>query len=1047
MQSENKFPLIEQSDQWFARAQSLIPSATQTMAKSPTERGPSRYIVGIDLGTTNSAVCYVDSKQDPWQVRTLSIPQLVAAGQVEARDTLPSFHFEPSPGSLEPDALRLPWSVRAPGFTVGVMAREEGTRSPERLILSAKSWLCHTGVDRTADLLPWHSTASLQRLSPAAASSRFLAHLGSVWEHQFPDAPLAEQEIILTLPASFDEVARELTIAAAAQAKLPRVVLIEEPQAAFYWWVHKHAADWRQSVRAGQTILVCDIGGGTADFTLIQARPVEVGDSPASLRDRGEAEEKIRFHRVAVGSHLILGGDNLDLALSHHLERRLLDERKERQGQTGCEPEVQRSPAGPFSESGPGTDKLTTRQWDVLVRSCRRLKETLLGSDPPERVTVHLPGTGARLVGGGWQLEVSRAEVESLLVEGFLPPVALDARPKSGPAGFRQFGLPYAEDPAITRHLANFLFVHGKLLDRPASDSAAPPAPPDPAQATPAPTNPSPTNPSPTSPARQAVRPDVVLFNGGFFASPILRDRLLRVLSNWFSEAGHPWSPQVLENDRLDLAVARGAAYYGMVRRGEGVRIAANLARSYYIGVAGRPTGNRAGAARSESAVCLLPGDAQPGQQIDLKNRQFDLALSEPVEFSLYVSSTRLTDRPGEIVPIDREQFVPLPPIRTVLRAGRRHRQAVVPVTLHASLSEIGTIEMWCQAVASGQRWRLQFDIRSTTQTDLAAHQGAAEQEGFLDETTWDECASVLASVYSPNGTEKPSTLMKRLADSLLLPRADWPTSLLRRIWEELMRLEAGRRRTPAHEARWLNLLGYALRPGYGLAVDDWRVAETWRAVRDKLYFPASRAESRVFWRRIAGGLTVGQQVALAEPLVSSVRAAHAGSMTGKRASSALPMHQSSEAWRLLGSLELLGVPEKVRLGKWLCDLLPKRKYEKVRRPMIWALGRLGQRVPLHGPLNTVVPAEVAANWIEALLPWDEADSLLAVMQLARRTDDRYRDIGAALRAEVIHWFADRQAAAHLAELVRAGGHLASDEQDRLFGETLPKGLRLGSRE
>jgi hypothetical protein len=382
-----------------------------------------------------------------------------------------------------------------------------------------------------------------------------------------------------------------------------------------------------------------------------------------------------------------------------------------------------------------------------------------------------------------------------------------------------------------------------------------------------------------------------------------------------------------------------------------------------------------------------------------------------------------------------------------VLHAGRRRSQDEVPVTLHASLSEIGTIEMWCQARGSDRRWRLQFDIRSATQTDLAPHEGAAEQEGYLDEMTWDRCAQILVSLFSKGGTEKPGTLMKRLADGLELPRADWPSSLLRRIWQQLLDLEAGRRRSPAHEARWLNLLGYALRPGYGLAVDDWRVAETWRTVRDKLIFPTSHAESLVLWRRIAGGLTAGQQVALAEPLISSVRAAHASSTTGKRGNPALPMHQSSEAWRLLGSLELLDLPAKIELGKWLCDLLPKRKYEKVRRPMIWALGRLGQRVPLHGPLNTVVPAEVAATWLEALLPWDETDSLLAVMQLARRTGDRYRDLDAVLRAEVVRWFSNRGAAAHLVELVRDGGRLASDEQDRVFGEALPKGLSLGSSE
>jgi hypothetical protein len=517
------------------------------------------------------------------------------------------------------------------------------------------------------------------------------------------------------------------------------------------------------------------------------------------------------------------------------------------------------------------------------------------------------------------------------------------------------------------------------------------------------------------------------------------------VLSGCFSFYVIGWCPIKKKNERLDLAVARGAAYYGMVRRGEGVRIAANLARSYYIGVAGTSGGQGAVAQSVDSAVCLVPGDAQPGQQIDLEEQPFDLTLSQPVEFDLYVSSTRLTDRPGQIVPVSADQFISLPPIRTVLHANRRRIQAVVPVTLHASLSEIGTMEMWCQACASDRRWRLQFDIRSSTQTDKIAHGGAGEQEGFLDEATWERCERSLASVFSKEGAEKPSKLMKQLAADLEMPRTEWPSSLLRRIWEQLLQLEPGRRRSAAHEGRWLNLLGYALRPGYGLAVDDWRVAETWRAVRDKLIFPASHAESWVLWRRIAGGLTSGQQIALAEPLFASVRAAHASSTTGKRSNAPVPMHQSSEAWRLLGSLELLDLSMKVQLGQWLCDLLPKRKYEKVRRPMIWTLGRLGQRIPLHGPLNTVVPSEVASAWINCLLLWDEKESSLAVMQLARRTEDRHRDISEKQRHEVVQWLTHGGAAEHLVELVRDGGQLASEEQNRLFGEALPKGLSLGS--
>ncbi|MCA9153751.1 MAG: Hsp70 family protein [Planctomycetales bacterium] len=928
--------------------------------------------MGIDLGTTNSAVAYVDTQERPWQVHTLAIPQLVAPGQVESRETLPSFLYQAAASEMPDEALRLPWQTdgntdRAP---VGVMAREEGTSKPQRLIASAKSWLCHTGVDRTADLLPWHGAADIERMSPVEASSRYLRHMHDAWNARFPDQPLAEQDVVLTLPASFDEVARELTIEAARRAGLNRVVLIEEPQAAFYAWVHKHADDWDLLVSPGQSILVCDIGGGTSDFTLIRVRRSDA------------AGENVQFHRVAVGEHLILGGDNLDLALARHLEQKLT-----------------------------GGGKLPPHQWDVLVRRCRRVKETLLGEQPPESLTVNLPSSGSRLIGGATQVEITRAEAEQLLLEGFLPLVNLDERPRARQSGFQEFGLPYAPDAAITRYLATFLTTHREVAGREERiDATADPA-----------------------------RPDVVLFNGGFFASPELRTRLVEALSRWFSTPEHNWSPILLDNDRLDLAVARGAAYYGMVRRGEGVKIAASLARSYYIDVDTEPP----------AAVCIAPGSAEPGQEIELTDTPFTLAISQPVEFPLLVSSTRLSDRPGDLVPIDREQMTPLPPIRTVLKTGRKKQAETVDVRLHTRLTEIGTLDLWLSEVGGERSWRLQFDVRSATQTDVAAHESAAEQQGVLDETAWKAAFDQLTTVFGQSGAEKPDGLNRRLTDALESPRDEWPPSLLRRMWEALMELSDGRRKSAAHEARWLNLLGFSLRPGYGLAVDDWRVAETWRAVQGRLAFntPACRNEALILWRRIAGGLSRGQQLAVAEPMLAAVRALHRRYATGKARAGDVSIDPSEapEVWRLLGSLELLSVPVKLEIGRLIVDLLDKRKLDKVHSAMAWTLGRLGQRVPVYGPLNTVVPREQAAEWLEALLrrDLDNRTGYLAVMQLARRTDDRYRDLAHTLRDEAAGWLSQRSAPPHFIELVEHGGTLEAEEQAAVFGDSLPKGLRL----
>ena len=790
---------------------------------------PSRFIVGIDLGTTNSAVGYVDTDREPWRVETFRVPQLVDVGQVEALETLPSFHYQPVADEATAAGLRLPWSREVPPYTVGVFAREQGSRAPARLIASAKSWLCHSGVDRTADLLPWQGAADVERLSPVTASARYLRHIRDAWNAQFKGHPLQDQDLVLTLPASFDEVARELTVQAAAAAGLPRVVLIEEPQAAFYAWLDAHHQDWEQRVEPGQKILVCDIGGGTTDFTLIRVR-------------HGEGD-KVQFHRVAVGDHLILGGDNQDLALAKHLEDQL-------------------------------GGSLQPHQWAVLVRICRRLKEEVLTDPCPPQLTFNLPGSGAKLIGGGVRVEVDRDQVRPLLLDGFFPFVGLDDKPRKLQSGFREFGLPYAPDPAVTRYLAAFLTAH-----RHAGEEVAPDGP---AGASGAVSDRDVRPPSgdrrPPGQGRAGgadpARPDIVLLNGGVFNSPLVRQRLLDVLQSWFRAGDPNWSPILLDNDRLDLAVAHGAAYYGTVRRGRGVRIAAGLARTYYIGVESDPP----------SAVCLVPGNAEPGQAIDLVQRRFELLVHQPAEFPLYVSSTRLTDVPGELLPVDREQMKPLPPIRTVLRTRGKKLAGTMSVQLHARLTEIGTLDLWCSEVDADRRWRLQFDVRSATQTDKDAQQTAGEAEGVIEEDAWQRCEQVLAATFGAAGREKPDGLVKRLAAALDLDRDDWPMSLLRRIWETLLEHDSGRRKSAEHEARWLNLLGFALRPGYGLAVDDWRVSETWRIVQGKLVHSAAgvRSESWILWRRIAGGLSSGQQRAIADPLLAAVRSLHRRTTGGK---------------------------------------------------------------------------------------------------------------------------------------------------------------------
>lgn len=951
---------------------------------------PSRFVVGIDLGTTNSALCYVDTESSTGEIQTFRIPQLIAPGEVEARETLPSFLYLAGEQEFPAGALKLPWQKSHPTSCVGWLAREQGKLAPGRSVESAKSWLCHPGVDRTAALLPWPGQPDVQRLSPVQASAAYLTHLREAWDARWPAHPLAEQEVVITLPASFDEVARSLTVQAARLAGLPRIVLIEEPQAAFYCWIDAHRHDWEQRVQPGQNILVCDVGGGTSDFTLIQVRR-----QPDGL---------VQFQRVAVGEHLILGGDNMDLAMAKQLEPRL----------------SAASPLGP-------------RQWGSLIRLCRQAKETLLGGsfenqaeseEPLQRFTITVPGSGSKLIGGSLQTELTREEARQLILEGFFPTCRLSDRPAQRRSGFQEFGLPYAPDAAITRYLAAFLNDHLR-----ASTAEAPAA---------------------------SSRPDLVLFNGGVFVSPILRQRVLELLGQWFSTPAEPdWQPQVLVNARHDLAVARGAAYYGLVRRGEGVRIAAGLPRTYYLGIDQQD--------HTLTAVCLAPAGMEPGEEQVLSEQTFELSVATPVEFSLFHSSVRLTDRAGDRIVVEAEQLTPLPPIRTVLRSRKIKDAATLPVQLHVRLTELGTLELWCREVEGARTWQIEFDVRSATQTDRSGHAGTGEALGVVDRELIEAGTQLLRQVFhresfpagkvSPAAQDLVGKLAQALAAAVELEREAWPPALLREWWQELFELESGRQIGPEHEARWLNLLGYCLRPGFGVALDDWRVNETWKRLQGGLKHPAVTclAEWRILWRRIAGGLQTGQQLALATPLLSNWKEQLRRLQSRQNSppdSAAKPVklgltQADAEAWRMCGALEQLPVQLRIELGELAFGFLDLPEYRPLQNALIWAIGRLGARQPIAGGLQSVIPAERVRDWLPRLMTRKDAVSQLAVMQLARRTDDRYRDLPSNERSQVVRWLASQSGTEDYQRLVEAGGVLAAEAGSLIFGESLPPGLRL----
>ncbi len=620
-----------------------------------------------------------------------------------------------------------------------------------------------------------------------------------------------------------------------------------------------------------------------------------------------------------------------------------------------------------------------------------------------------LPGTGRSLIGGSIQCAVTRDEVQAALVDGFLPATTFGEPPRQTASGFREFGLPYAEDTAITRYLSRFLQTHAaSAVDNSLLNDDHSPA-----------------------------RPDIILFNGGLFESPVLRSRMVECITSWFDDDG--WEPQVLDAGRLDLAVAHGAACFGRTIRGEGQRIRAGLPRSYYIG---------AHTSSGLKAICLIPAGTEPGEQLDPPAQTFQLKTGVPVEFPVYYSGTRLTDPVGAEIDNDPDQLTPLPAIRTVIRERQGHADEL-NVSVNCRLTEIGTIDLWC-AGADRQQWKLQFDIRSAVETDREGHAaGASDAEGIVDEALLQQATDFLAEVFGPDGQQKPGGLARRLAKLLGMSRAEWPTSLLRGIWHQLIQLESGRGRSASHESNWLNLIGYALRPGFGYALDDWRVDQTWEAVRGQLHHstPECRTQMWILWRRIAAGLDGGQQTAIASPILSSIRQTVHQAKTGRGKGGPIAVHEAdaAEIWRVLGAFENLPPSSRSEIGEFILELVSRPRMKAVREPMIWALGRIGSRSPMGASAAVPVAATTAEHWATQIMDrqLDELPSTpLAVMQLTRRTGNRFVDVSQSCRDEAIRYLREMDAPSPLVSLIRDGGSTDAETRAAVFGESLPIGLR-----
>jgi len=876
-------------------------------------------IVGIDLGTTNCSLSYVDEQGG---IVHFSIPQLLSEGVEGTAPSLPSFCYLPFPEELEKEGLRLKW-VTAQDRVIGRYAKERGAATPTKLIESAKSWLCHSAAHRREKILPLEAAEEKERLSPVEASTLYLSHLRDAWNRRFasadPDKALEEQTIILTVPASFDESARHLTMEAAEKAGIKHLYLLEEPQAAFYHWLKENEKTYQQVLKEGDWALICDVGGGTSDFSLIKVV---------------EEEGKLGFRRVAVGDHLLLGGDNMDLALAHYLAEGL---------------------------------SLTNSQWHLLKHEAKAIKEKLFDPGFPEKVSVTLQGTGSKLIEGSLLIERSAGELRDLLLEGFWKKEPFDkASHVEKNSGIKSLGLPYEKESSVIRHLAAFLATH-------------------------------PEN-------GQVVQPDAILFNGGVFKAEPFQKRVLESLREWFPEK----SLTVLEQKSLDLAVSFGAAYYGKVKEGKGIKVMGGTPVAYFLEVD----------QENRKAVTLLPRHSRENHKVRLE-RTFYLQTNSPVEFSLFTSHVRIDDPTGSIVAVSKEEMHPLPKLQTVLKWGKTTMQ--IPVRLTAMLTEVGTVEMQVEAIDTPHRWKLEFHTRKT----------ASVKEEHLAEGELEPARKLILQTYADK-TVSPKELIGRLEAELKKPKWEWHLNQMRKLWEPLKEQAEKRHLSKDFRERWWNLAGFFLRPGCGYPLDEMRINDLWKVF---LADPKNE-ESLQRWiavRRVAGGLKKGQQSQIASRLLPLIYKNGKLQLKGKQ-----ERYPYTEKLRTFASLELIDTRQKIDVGNALIKKVIEGKEEQAE---VWALSRLGARHPLYGSIANIVPKKIAEEWIKALLEQTKVPSFDLLLSLGRKTEFKELNIDAQLIEKIALRFSDKKER-ELSPLFTVQ-HLSEKEEEEIYGEKLPAGIKI----
>ncbi|EKM27692.1 Hsp70 family protein [Vibrio sp. HENC-03] len=929
-----------------------------------------RFLVGIDLGTTNTVVAYceITDNLEQSEVSLFDIDQLIGPGEVVRKPLLPSFRYHPAVGQISPSDLTLPWenepvSGDISNVIVGEWARELGAKVEGRQVSSAKSWLSHQAVDRSSDILPWAGAQDVDKVSPVIASASYLNHIRQAWNYRHPSNRLEDQDVVVTVPASFDETARKLTLEAAELAGLKKIVLLEEPQAVCYDWYARHQQTAADELKELPLILVCDVGGGTTDLSLIEAS--------------FSSQDELALDRIGVGEHLMLGGDNLDLALAHLAESR-------------------------FNQS----KKLTAASLTKLIQQTRKAKENLLSASAPEEVKITMLGSGSKLLGGTKSIGLSKQEVHQIALDGFFPLSDFSEVPDKRRSAVVEFGLPYVADPAVSKHVAEFLTQHQQVA------RAALGIEDD----------------------KQNAIPVGLLLNGGVFNSELVTERVTTLLSDW---RGAPVT--VLDNPHPDWSVALGAVAFGKARRGAQLKIGGGAARSYFLHLQEK---NKMG-----KALCLLAKGTEEGHEIRLSSRRFSLTLGEPVRFNLLTSThDTLTNNTaiqnGVMVDVDPDLFAPLPPYITTLEGEGAELQANqkerVEVQLACQLTEVGTLKMECvSAKDDSKRWELEFEVRNK-QTDYS--------EQVKLHPKLNECKELIARLYSGNKKSAESKEIKTLPKDLekkLGKRDEWDFTTLRQLFDTFAQGRKRRRRSEQHEKNWLRLAGFALRPGFGDPTDSWRIEQVWGLYQQNIQFKNHQGWTDwwVFWRRIAGGLSQEQQETI---LADIAKYLHPGAMKNPQSAKAAQDMGYESMVRLSASLEHLEVEDKVLLATWfLSKAINHNQFEQAHW---WAMGRLASRTPLYGSQHNVVPREQAEQWLPKLLEqnWQKEPMIaFAAVMICRKTGDRLFDISDDYREQVLAKLKQSKVPESWVSLVEEVKELSESESKRIFGDALPSGLTL----